>query len=147
MGCRDQRTGFLLCVWRCTLMAQSKQCQPLILKCVETLTACRPDDCSLNTLLNELHSSQGLNGKGTGLRPQRTDRQTNHTPEYLRKELVELHFSSTKARLEKAGDCWCVSLLPCSRLKSRSVPSKPKYTALSPASGKLTSRMEDVREE
>lgn len=59
----------------------------------------------------------------------------------------ELHFSSTKARLEKAGDCWCVSLLPCSRLKSRSVPSKPKCAALSPASGKLTSRIEDVREE
>lgn len=70
-----------------------------------------------------------------------------HTPEYLRKELAELHFASTKARLEEAGDCWCVPLLPCSRLKSRSMPSKPKYTALSPASGKLTSRIEDVREE
>lgn len=83
-----------------------------------------------------------------------TDRQTYHTPEYLTKKLVRQNWASFSKRkdggwerLKEAGNYWCVSLLLCWRFKSRSMPSNPKYSALSPASGRLTSRIEDVREE
>lgn len=83
--------------------------------------------------------------RGTRLRPQRTDRRTTH-PNTWEKNSLSFVFQAQRRGWKKQATVG-VSLLPCSRLKSRSMPSKPKYTALSPGSGKLTSRIEDVREE
>lgn len=83
--------------------------------------------------------------RGTRLRPQRSDRRTTH-PNTWEKNSLSFVFQAQRRGWKKQATVG-VSLLPCSRLKSRSMPSKPKYTALSPGSGKLTSRIEDVREE
>lgn len=145
-----------LCACRCTLVIQSKTLnnkvrQPLIFKSIQTWAVWRPDKCSFSRLRNELHSflwNQGVMRSEAW----RTDGRTAHpnTRQRTRGTKLSCVFQTQSQgwkRPNEAGSRRCVSLMLCWKLQSHSVHSTHEYTALSPVSGELTSRIETVRKE